>query len=296
MTMLCRKPFTTAGGAAYGCGQCMPCRYNRRRVWANRIMFEAIQNEDNAFVTLTYADDNQYTLDPKHVQDWFKRLRKAVSPSKFRYYVVGEYGDESWRPHYHAALFGFRSCAYGQSRYTKRIVDCCYWCDLVRDTWKRGHVYLGTLEADSAGYICGYVTKKMTSRDDPRLGNRHPEFARMSLKPGIGRDAMFEVADVLMRYGLDVKNLDVPGILAVGGIDKPLGRYLVQNLRKMVGKDEKAPQEVLDKIAAEVRALQLAARSSSENPSLRGQILAANEQKYRNFAGRSKIYKREKRL
>lgn len=294
--MLCRKPFTTAGGAAYGCGQCMPCRFNRRRIWQNRIMFEAIQHEANAFVTLTYADDAQYTLDPKHVQLWLKRLRKAVSPSKFRYFIVGEYGDESFRPHYHAALFGMRSCAYGQSRYSRRTVDCCYYCDLVRDTWKLGFTYSGTLEPDSAGYICGYVTKKMTSRDDPRLGNRHPEFARMSLKPGVGRDAMFEIADRLMKYDLDIKNLDVPTMMAVGGINKPLGRYLVENLRRMVGKDAKAPQEVLDKLASEVRALQIAARSSSSNPSLRGQIISANEGRYRNFVAREKLHRKRKPL
>lgn len=294
--MLCRNPFTTAGGAAYGCGQCMPCRYNRRRLWANRIMFEAIQYEHNSFVTLTYSDDSVTELEPKHVQDWLKRLRARVAPDKLRFFAVGEYGDESQRPHYHAALFGYPSCCYGQSRYSKRTVDCCYWCDLVRDTWKRGFVYLGSLEGSSAGYICGYVTKKMTMRDDPRLNGRHPEFARMSLRPGVGRDAMFEIADVLMKYNLDVGQLDVPAMMKHGGIDKPLGRYLQQQLRKMVGKDGKAPQAVLDKIAQEMLALRLAARADKENPSLKSHILLANEGKFNRFEARRKIFKQGRSL
>ena len=101
--MLCRKPYVGPAGA-FPCGQCLPCRLNRRRTWTHRIMLEAMCHGDNAFVTLTYEDDNVRSLVPKDPQDWLKRIRKAVEPLRLRYYLVGEYGDISERPHYHVAL------------------------------------------------------------------------------------------------------------------------------------------------------------------------------------------------
>ena len=60
------------------------------------------------------------------------------------------------KDHYHACLFGV-----GPS-----------FADVVESTWKKGHIMLGTLTHDSAQYVAGYVTKKMTSKADPRLDDR----------------------------------------------------------------------------------------------------------------------------
>jgi len=105
-------------------------------------------------------------------------------------------------------------------------------------------VMVGQLSMASAQYIAGYVTKKMTHRLDIRLDGRHPEFARMSLRPGIGALAMHNVASDMMRWHLE-KNGDVPTALRYGGKLLPLGRYLRRELRKMVGKNEKAPPATL---------------------------------------------------
>lgn len=237
-------------------------------------MLESLCHSDNAFVTLTYAEENLpagASLEPKDLQNWLKRFRKRVAPLRLRFYAVGEYGDKSDRPHYHAVLFGYPTCRYGRTRRRwlfnggTTIRNCCSQCDLVYETWGLGDVDLGDVTTNSAQYVSGYVTKKMTRTDDPRLNGRWPEFSRMSNRPGIGRDFMFEVANDLMRLGLDQSQADVPSALRHGSRVLPLGRYLRQKLRTFIGKDAKAPQETLDEMAKEVLVLYQAA---SENGSL----------------------------
>lgn len=104
----------------------------------------------------------------------------------------------------------------------------------------------------SANYIAGYVTKKMTHASDIRLGGRHPEFARMSLRPGIGAHAMHDVASEILRYGLKG---DVPCGLRHGASVHPLGKYLRRYLRVLCGRDEKAPAEALQTLSNQMQLL-----------------------------------------
>lgn len=265
-------------------------------------MLEAMQHGDNAFLTLTFRDPEigppVVSVYKKHVQDFLKRLRKELEPIRIRYYAVGEYGDESHRPHYHLAIFGMPTCSYGRTRDRTVMLgrSCCPSCDLVSRAWGFGHVFLGTLEDDSAQYIAGYVTKKMTKKDDPRLNGRRPEFALMSTQPGLGFSAMHEVASTFMQFNLDVTEGDVPSTLRHGKRLLPLGRYLRQKLRLMVGKDEKAPQYTIDKANEKMLPLRQAARASSDNPSLKGQITEKQKGKIASLEAREKIHKQRKHL
>lgn len=298
MRMICKNPYMSAG-RAFGCGQCMPCRLNKRRVWAHRICLEAAQYEDNAFVTLTYSDDclpEGATLVPEHAQKFLKRLRKKIEPEKIRFFLVGEYGDATFRPHYHIALFNFPSCEFGMSRYSRTRVRCCTRCDLVADTWGKGNVLLGSLGRESAAYISGYVTKKMTGAGDERLRGRYPEFARMSLRPGIGGDAMWEVADVLMAHRLEEKIEDAPSTLRHGSAERPLGRYLQGRLREQIGRIKSAPQSVMDKIDAEMLPLRQAAKNSEDNPSLKSRVVENNLGKIQRVEAKARIFKSSKTL
>lgn len=262
-------------------------------------MLEAAQHGDNAFLTLTYDDDHlprPASLDPRHVRDFLKRLRRSIEPLKVRYFAVGEYGDQSERPHYHLALFGYPKCLFGNSRYNLRRPNCCSVCDRVRDVWGKGHVFLGDLSHESAAYIAGYVTKKMTGKDDARLNGRYPEFARMSLRPGIGQSAMHEVADVLLRY--DVPG-DVPNGLRHGSRVLPLGRYLKANLRLMVGRDAKAPKELLDQIAAELQPMYEAAQSNNLPDKkfwFREYLLQEGDAAFKALENRQRFFKKVKQL
>lgn len=263
-------------------------------------------HRENMFVTLTYSDgslpigsNGKSTLEPKHLQDWLKRFRKAVAPSLIRFYAVGEYGDESFRPHYHGAIFGFPTCARGRTLRrpgSSRPVweKCCAVCRLVGDSWGQGDVDLGMLETSSAQYLCGYVTKKMTMRDDPRLEGRFPEFARMSLRPGIGLHAMHEVASQLMRFNLEDSQADVPSALRHGSRLMPLGRYLRSNLRKMVGKNEKAPASEAQKRVEEMRPLREAAFNASS--SFKKVVVDVNRPTVARLKARQKIFKGRKSL
>lgn len=294
--MLCRDP-RTFGGQVVGCGQCLPCRFNKRREWTHRIMLESLQWERNAFISLSYSDEHlpraarvdAAELRPRDLQLWLKRLRKAW-PDPIRFFAVGEYGDETQRPHYHAALFNFPTCV--RSRTDHRRSRCCEVCELVRVTWGLGAVDLGVLETSSAQYVAGYVTKKLTRRDDPRLLGRHPEFARMSLRPGIGQSAMHEVASELMRLDLDTSEADVPVSLRHGKRMLPLGRYLRRELRKMIGNDPKTPESVLYERSKELLPVRLRARALKDGTSFTKLIAQDNEGKAAALITRSRIWKK----
>lgn len=307
--MLCRNPYVN-NGMAYGCGQCMPCRISKKRVWLHRIMLESNLQTDNSFVTLTYDDQHlpksyekdyagkildtaRPTLAPKDLQDWLKRFRKLIEPQKIRYYAVGEYGDETQRPHYHIALFGFPHCE--RLLLPKRSGGCpCYPCTALRTSWGKGQIDSGTLGPESAGYIAGYVTKKMTSPDDFRLYGRHPEFARMSLRPGIGADFMDDVASGILAVNLEVSQADVPSALRHGSRLLPLGRYLTRRLRQRIGKEPDAPQSTLDQVKAELLPLRETAFNNST--SFKAEIVKAADGKVASIEARQRIFKKRKTL
>ena len=104
------------------CGRCVGCRLERSRQWANRCMLELQYHESSYFVTLTYDDEHVpvtyysenvdgearsgLTLRARDLQLFMKRLRKEHSYERLRFFACGEYGSNSYRPHYHAIIFG----------------------------------------------------------------------------------------------------------------------------------------------------------------------------------------------
>lgn len=225
--MICKKPFRK-GVMEFGCGQCMPCRINRQRQWVARLQLETLTSPLSAFVTLTYDDEHlpdTGTVVKRDVQLWLKRLRELIHPRKLRYFLVAEYGEQTFRPHYHVILFGVT------------FVENT----LLRSSWTLGGVHVGTVEPGSLSYVCGYVLKKMTKKNDPRLGGRHPEFTLMSRKPGIGTEAVGSLAaayrTVPGKKALEVKGWISPTV-RIGPKIYPLGRYLSQKLSQTLGLTE----------------------------------------------------------
>lgn len=236
--MICKKPFKQ-GVMEFGCGQCLPCRINRRRLWSARLVLEATQHEHSLFLTLTYSPEYlPHSVEVRHGQLFLKRLRERIKPLRVRYYLVGEYGDLTGRPHYHVALYGTRDV------------------DAIRAAWPYGHVHVGQITEHSAAYVVGYLCKGMTKEEDARLNGRKPEFARMSLKPGIGAGAVPALAAGTLSYsGAKFVSAtgDVPGVVRFAGRKLPLGRYLKRKLREEVGMPPETPELVVQLAAYELQ-------------------------------------------
>jgi len=260
-------------------------------------MLETTLHWDNCFVPLTYSEEelpSDGSLRPRHLQLFFKRLRKL---SSVRFYGVGEYGDQTWRPHYHAALFGYPECSRGSTSYNRQgQVSCCDSCARLGELWGRGRIHCGSLTTQSAAYVAGYVTKKMTKADDPRLAGREPEFARMSLRPGIGAHVMDEVASTLLEHGLENQLEDVPVSLRHGTNTLPLGRYLRRRLRERIGRSPNAPEAVLERMEEDLRDLRSDTFSKAavfqKQEAFRQAVIERNMPRIRQIEGRRNIYKK----
>lgn len=144
--MICTHPVNDAHGRRLPCGRCINCRINRSQEWALRLMHELDYYDRSVFATLTYNDDHLAcrSLVYRDMQLFFKRLRKGA-PRLIKYYAVGEYGDQTQRPHYHAIIYGL-----GRED-GPMITDC----------WGQGYGYYGTVTPQSISYVTQYITKKL---------------------------------------------------------------------------------------------------------------------------------------
>lgn len=89
----------------------------------------------------------------------------------------------------------------------------------------------------------------------------------MSLRPGIGADAMWEVASLHMEYNLEEFG-DVISALRHGKQIRPYGRYLTRKLREYTGRDPSAPASVIEKKNEELRPLREIAEARTKNKEL----------------------------
>lgn len=290
--MLCKNPYSVAHGALVGCGQCHPCRFNRRRLWTYRQVLESFMHKENCFITLTYADEFlpvDGSVSPNHLRLWLYRFRKALRKENIflRYVAVGEYGEQTKRPHYHLSAFGV-----GQ------------WCqEIVLRTWAQGHVMAAEFNPATASYVSGYVVKKMTYKGADGLDGRHPEFARFSNRPGIGATAIQVIAGAMSsEAGLAEmeRTGDVPPALKMGGKSIPLGRYLRQKLRDELHFSEEdklaVKQAWLDEKFVEMLRLQKDYEDHKALVTHKQRWLKKKEGALINFEGRSKLYDQKKEL
>lgn len=178
------------------CGRCMGCRIERSRQWAVRIMHETKLHETNCFITLTYSPENLPRgngLMLEHTQKFIDRLRKRIEPQRIRFYLGGEYGDSGSNPHYHAIIFNYDFP--DKYPWKKSGQKQTYRSPMLESLWPFGFSLIGDVTFASAQYCAQYCTKKITGDRAKEHYRRQdsqgtfwikPEFATMSLKPGIG--------------------------------------------------------------------------------------------------------------
>jgi len=182
MSTKCITPFyvkqglTTNDKIPVPCGKCPPCMKRRTSGWSFRLVKEGDISNSALFVTLTY--DTKYvpitkkgylTLCKDDVQRFFKRLRKLTN-EKIKYFIVGEYGTQKMRPHYHIILFN-----------ANREMIARAWA---KDGRELGSIFIGDVSEASIGYTLKYMQKPgkipIHQNDD-----RQKEFQLMS--KGLGK-------------------------------------------------------------------------------------------------------------
>ena len=206
-----QKPSAYMEEVQIPCGQCIGCRLKHAQKWAIRCDHEMQLHDNNCFVTLTYNDEslpNDYSLIKPHLQKFFKRLRKAIHPKKISFFACGEYGETTWRPHYHAIIFGYdfpdkQSTAFSENK------NPYYISAELSGLWKQGNHIIAEANYTTAAYVAQYIIKKQKGetaedyytrtiidwndvtgeinylKEDTKL---EPEFAQMSRNPAIGKN------------------------------------------------------------------------------------------------------------
>lgn len=141
---------TLKNGNCVPCGKCPACLANQRAEWIFRLKQEYLACEFAIFVTLTYDEEhvhNDLSVNKKDVQLFHKRLRKHFPSGDLRYYVVSEYGDRTFRPHYHGLYFF-------KSNYNKYLIYQTF-----EEAWQNGFIKFGEVEEGSIVYCTKYCLK-----------------------------------------------------------------------------------------------------------------------------------------
>lgn len=227
------------------CGQCIGCRLLKASIWAIRCYHEMSLHEENCFITLTYDDENlpnDYSVDKKVFQNFLKKFRREIYPKKISYFMAGEYGEQSWRPHYHAIIFGFDFP--DKIRVQSKEVDNPYYISgFLSSLWPYGNHIIADANYETAAYVARYITKKITGTKAEAHYHRtildwneytgeiyhweeiqlEPEYCLMSRRPAIGK-GWFE------KYFKDCYPSDY---LVVNGRKIPVPKYYDKLFEKM---------------------------------------------------------------
>lgn len=205
------------------CGKCVACLKRRARSWVFRLMQEDQESYTSAFVTYTYDQENVplspngwLTLDRKHHSEYMKKLRSQLwrdgyrdpedpeKPLKLKYYLVGEYGGQFERPHYHAILFNLPEFYQVNEHKLEEI-------------WQKGRVQVDQVTGASIAYVCGYVNKQTFFYNYGEDDDRIPEFSFMS--KGLGLNYLSEEVVKSLKKRLN------PFLTVENGHKIPLPRY-----------------------------------------------------------------------
>ena len=118
------------------------------------------------------------TLDPYNsvpllyypdIQRFIKRLRKLISTKfgkneKIRYYIIGEYGTSSFRPHWHVLLFinsdsisEWLLHSFTENRVLSTTQRTIHSSSILSTLWKFGVSTIDKTDGNASGYVSNYV-------------------------------------------------------------------------------------------------------------------------------------------
>lgn len=200
------------------CGKCLACLTNKRNDWAFRLQQEHKASKGACFVTLTYHPKYlpENGLNKRHVQKFMKRLRKIYG-QKLRYFMVGEYGTETKRPHYHIILFHYDE---GNRLNTLHIERA--WC--VKNRNSRKVERLGIVDIRPLNYArIMYCTKYVIQKSIDYGQYRAKPFMLCSRAYGLG---LVYLTDAMARWHREGKR----NYTLVFGERRRLPRYYKEKL------------------------------------------------------------------
>lgn len=209
------------GSVVVPCGKCLGCRLDYSRRWADRMMLELETEKKGVFVTLTYQDDKLpiafdddtgeaigATLYKKDFQDFMKRLRREFDgkdghpgPVRIRYFLAGEYGPSTCRPHGHAIIYGLSLEDFPdlEFRGKNELGQNFFSSEKFRNIWSNGFVSLSEVSWDTCAYVARYVVKKAQAETglSPEDIGLEKEFCLMSRRPGLGAEYLKQHPEAL---------------------------------------------------------------------------------------------------
>lgn len=208
------------------CGKCKECLNEKKISMYYKIKKEIELNKDNIFITLTYDNENIKDLNKKDIQDFLKRLRKKTK-EKIKYFCVGEYGENTKRPHYHMIIFNYKPNDLEETNDTKSGFKQ-YNSKSLNKIWGKGLTRISIMQKGLINYILKYIQK-----------NNNKKIEMYSRKPPIGIPQE-EESEEFEKFKKEVENkIQIP---------QSYKRYYEYHIGKIPKSEERIQQEKENKI------------------------------------------------
>lgn len=221
------------------CRNCIGCRLDNARQWAIRLTHERPYHELSCFLTLTYNPHclpSNGSLDKTHFQLFMKRLRmyhhyNNPDAPKIKYFMCGEYGGNTDRPHYHAIIFGLDFADKRQLKKTRRG-DTLWTSKKLDELWGLGHCFIGSVSYQSVGYVARYCIKKVNGNRalehyqnvDTKTGEIHPVIKEyIAASQGLG----------LRHFETHHHHMYLRDHVVIQGKEAPVPRYYDRKLEQI---------------------------------------------------------------
>lgn len=169
------------------CRKCSQCKLNRARDFAVRCYFESLLHRDNSFITLTYdVENNPQVLKKEHFVLFLKNLRRQLSyhynVDNIKYFGCGEYGETTFRPHFHICLFGFSFPDKVHVTSSRKGYPICK-SDFLDKIWQKGICTVQEFTSNTSVYSALYSAKSF--KKIPQFLVDFPEFIKASQNLGV---------------------------------------------------------------------------------------------------------------